>query len=387
MFLGVLDANGLLTRLWAVCEIKSRGWQFDAASRHLKGYATESFIWDARSIICMNRHHRAFPSHSLPRLKYALCFPLFFFFSLPLEVSKSKYTVEWGNKGVIKIFICVGFISKKRSYTAQQQHTSCLNIFFQTCGFSIVPWCVILNRKYEAIHPEFNGAGMPLKHFIVHYMKGRGHWVDICCALGWIVREPLQQQQKNVKIYHHISFSPCTRSLLAHAYTLSRSVPVGGQNHFLIHATLHNASLHCVGYRQCTSSHKVSSNSWASSARRAACSPNPQSAFRVCVDLFGPETWEQAPAGEDPCSYRYRSASRSKKLFQSDEQARVSDRFLSRSELKMFGTSSLALADRELTYKVWDCVNSFGLWRVCKPPRKVISTTLINRKGNRYSQK
>ena len=40
----------------------------------LKGCATESFIWDARPIICMNHHRCAFPSHSLHRLKYVLCF-------------------------------------------------------------------------------------------------------------------------------------------------------------------------------------------------------------------------------------------------------------------------------------------------------------------------
>lgn len=63
-----------------------------------------------------------------------------------------------------------------------QQHNFYFNMFFNL----VSPLCrtlvchVILNnvelhRKYEAIHPEFNGAGMPLKHFIVHYMKGRGH--------------------------------------------------------------------------------------------------------------------------------------------------------------------------------------------------------------------
>lgn len=237
MFLGVLDANGLSRHASGLyVKLKAVG---DSLMLHLdmslKGYATESFIWDARSIICMNRHPRAFSSHSLPRLKYALCFPLLFFFLSPLphvkmlEVSKSKYTVEWGNKGVIKIFICVGFISKKRSYTTQQQHNSCLNIFFQSSSFSVVPWCVILNnvelyRKYEAIHPEFNGAGMPLKHFIVHYMKGRGHWVDICCALGWVVREPLQQQQKRQDIPPH--FIPSLHTQLARTHTHTRTLEI-----------------------------------------------------------------------------------------------------------------------------------------------------------------
>lgn len=43
----------------------------------LEGYATESFIWNAGSIICTNHHHHhlAFPSHSLLRLKYAFSFP------------------------------------------------------------------------------------------------------------------------------------------------------------------------------------------------------------------------------------------------------------------------------------------------------------------------
>lgn len=48
---------------------------------------------------------------------------------------------------------------------------------------------VEFHRKYEAIHPEFNGSGMPLKHFIVHYTKGRSHWVDVCCAQRGIAQE------------------------------------------------------------------------------------------------------------------------------------------------------------------------------------------------------
>lgn len=59
-------------------------------------------------------------------------------------------------------------------------HVIFLNVIFKD---------VWLRRKYEAIYPEFNGAGMPLTHFIVHYMKGQGHRVDICCAPSG--KEPL----------------------------------------------------------------------------------------------------------------------------------------------------------------------------------------------------
>lgn len=52
-------------------------------------------------------------------------------------------------------------------------------IFFNLVVYPLyhnLEWCIMeLHRKYEAIYPEFNGAAMPLKHFIVHYLKGRGH--------------------------------------------------------------------------------------------------------------------------------------------------------------------------------------------------------------------
>lgn len=71
----------------------------------LNSCATESFIWDARSIMCMNHHQRAFPSHSPLCLKYALCFSLFFdFISLCMEMFEgcdSEYTVKLINKGVM----------------------------------------------------------------------------------------------------------------------------------------------------------------------------------------------------------------------------------------------------------------------------------------------
>ena len=58
-------------------KLKATGDKFDAASR-LEFWRAHSFEMPG-SIICMNHHHHAFPSHSLLGLKYALGFPLFFF--------------------------------------------------------------------------------------------------------------------------------------------------------------------------------------------------------------------------------------------------------------------------------------------------------------------
>lgn len=112
---------------------------------------------------------------------------------------------------------------------------------------------VELSRKYEAIHPEFNGAGTPLKHFIVHYMKGRGRWVDVCCAPGRNEQEPSRQQGKHQDIPPH--FIPSLDTQLARVHTRARTQSWDlslwvDRNHFLIPTTLHNASLHCVGYNQ-----------------------------------------------------------------------------------------------------------------------------------------
>lgn len=56
---------------------------------------------------------------------------------------------------------------------------------------------------------------MPLKHFIVHYMKVQGHRVDICCSLGRNGRVLSQRQQwrrqkqKKKKTLRYSSGSPC----------------------------------------------------------------------------------------------------------------------------------------------------------------------------------
>lgn len=78
---------------------------------------------------------------------------------------------------------------------------------------------VELHRKYEAIYQEFSGAGMPLKHFIVRYMKCWGLWVDVGCALGRNVQEPLQQQEKHQDIPPHFILSLHTHTTCLHAHT------------------------------------------------------------------------------------------------------------------------------------------------------------------------
>lgn len=49
---------------------------------------------------------------------------------------------------------------------------------------------------HGAIHLGLNSAGVALEDFIVHYMKVRGHWVDVCLSLGGNGLVPLQQQQQ-----------------------------------------------------------------------------------------------------------------------------------------------------------------------------------------------
>lgn len=84
----------------------------------------------------------------------------------------------------------------------------CLNMFLNL----VSPSChslvcrVIVNDvelcwKYEAIHPGFSGAGMPLKHFIVHYMKGPGHRVDVLLRI-WA--EMSRSREKTSRFTTHI---------------------------------------------------------------------------------------------------------------------------------------------------------------------------------------
>lgn len=113
-------------------------------------------------------------------------------------------------------------------------------------------------------------CGMPLKHFIVHYMKGQGHWVDICCALGRNEQEPLQQQEKTSSNSAH-SLRGHTTCSHTRSWDLSLWV---GRKHSVIHATLHNASLDCIGYWQCSSSRKLAG---LLPSKPSAQSPNRQS--------------------------------------------------------------------------------------------------------------
>ena len=93
----------------------------------LKGCAMESFIWDARSIIRMTHHHHAFPSHSLLRLKYASCFPLFFFsLSLPhvkiFAVSKSQHSEVKKQGYNIDIYLCRIHFQREIIYWESQEN-------------------------------------------------------------------------------------------------------------------------------------------------------------------------------------------------------------------------------------------------------------------------
>lgn len=104
---------------------------------------------------------------------------------------------------------------------------------------------------------------------------------------------------KITKMHHSISFS--SPSHVLH----SRFIPVGGQNHFLICATLHNFPLHCVGGAGCASSDtnwtKRGPPSDTNLQRRLFCQSPDESSANILLP-------EAASAGEDPYSYSYRSA-------------------------------------------------------------------------------
>lgn len=125
--------------------------------------------------------------------------------------------------------------------------------------------------------------------------------VEWTFAVHWAeMRRSHYSSRKNIKIYRPISFPPCTHTTCSHAHTLEIRPCGWTENHFLIHATLHNASLHCVGYRQHTQQYQ--------GYFRATHSLLSESYSEY---VLAPKTWDLAPAAEDPCSYSYRSASRS----------------------------------------------------------------------------
>lgn len=93
------------------------------------------------------------------------------------------------------------------------------------------------------------------------------HWEEMSKSL-------CSSRKKNIKTF--CSFSPRAHNLLAH--TLLRSVPVGGQE--ALRYTLHNASLDCVGYWQCSSSRKLAG---LLPSKPSARSPYRRSLLSECV--------------------------------------------------------------------------------------------------------
>lgn len=157
---------------------------------------------------------------------------------------------------------------------------------------------------------------------------------------------------QKARIYHCISLAPRSHSL-ACMHTLSRSIPVGGQNLFLIHAALHNSSLHCVGYRQCTRSHTQTRSNRAPS--------------EGMLSRRGPETYCKR------CSSCSRRGPPQLALWRGIGVYRwPGHRFLPRSELNVCATSSLSVANRELTPKASDWKRSAS--SMCTPCLRKVTT-------------
>lgn len=102
---------------------------------------------------------------------------------------------------------------------------------------------VEFHRKYEAIHPEFNGSGMPLKHFIVHYTKRSE---SLSRRLLCTARNCSRGSRKNIRMAHSLSWP--THIVLAH--TLLRSVPVVWAESTRLYMLPCVMPLRTVGYRQ-----------------------------------------------------------------------------------------------------------------------------------------
>ncbi len=99
---------------------------------------------------------------------------------------------------------------------------------------------------------------------------------------GRNVQKPLQQQEKTSRYTTFHSLSGHATCWCRHTLEIC---PSGWTEttFFFIYATLHNASLHCVGYTQCTSSHKLLQS------KPSACSINHQcllsESVRTCLAL------------------------------------------------------------------------------------------------------
>lgn len=117
----------------------------------------------------------------------------------------------------------------------------------------VVLHTVELHRKYEAIHPEFNGVVCHLNILLCITWKVR--------VIEWIFAVHWEEMSKSLcssrkKTSRHSAHSLRGRTTCSHTRSWDLSLWVG-RKHSVIHATLHNASLDCVGYWQCSSSRKL----------------------------------------------------------------------------------------------------------------------------------
>lgn len=104
-FLGVLDANKLLTRLGAVWEIKSHGWLFDAVSQHEFEGLGKAVIHLGWQIHYMHESSSSCISITFAsRAEICIMFSIIFLLTPVkiLGVNKGKeYTAKWRDKHVM----------------------------------------------------------------------------------------------------------------------------------------------------------------------------------------------------------------------------------------------------------------------------------------------
>lgn len=161
----LIDTNTLPTRLGALWEIKSRGWQVDAVAQHEFEVLHSGVAHLGCHIHYMHESSSSCISITLG-LKYASCFPLFFILVLMWNCFKLKWET--------RVWYRYLFISKHRFYPRNQEQAQWLIVYTMTpfqlpsVSFSTVFKCCIilkdvdLHRKYEPIYPEFSGAGRAL---------------------------------------------------------------------------------------------------------------------------------------------------------------------------------------------------------------------------------
>lgn len=178
------------------------------------------------------------------------------------------------------------------------------------------------------------------------------HWAEMC--------QSLYSNRENIKIYHLISAAHCTHNLLGWTHT--------GDLSLWVDTTTSLSTLPCI-MPACAG--KATATTGLLQSKPTARSPC-QSLSSLCVLTclaLRPESQHQQ--ARTPTATDIDLHPGSGESFHSDEQNRVSDRFLSRSELKMFGSSCLYVANRKLTYQARGSVNSFSHWHVCKPEQLI----------------